>query len=147
MNKLPALVLILSCVILFSTCSGKSADVQLEPTLSEHTSDDTAGPAYKKLTAEEAMDMMSELEEYILLDVRTEDEFKEQRIDGAVLIPDYEISSRAALELTDKDAIIFIYCRSGRRSANAANELIDMGYKNVYDFGGIIDWPYDTVSG
>ena len=91
--------------------------------------------------------MMESVDDFILLDVRTEEEFRENRIGGAILIPDYEISARAGLELPDKDAVILIYCRSGRRSENAARELADMGYTNVYDFGGIIDWPYETASG
>jgi len=83
-------------------------------------------------------------EEYILLDVRTDQEFNEGHIGGAMLIPDYEIAVRAEQELPDKNALILIYCRSGRRSANIANELLEMGYLRVYDFGGIIDWPYET---
>jgi len=101
---------------------------------------------YQKITAEQAKAQMEEGGAYILLDVRTDEEFSEGRIDGAILIPDYEIGDRAAAELPDKKALLLIYCRSGRRSALAAQELIDMGYTNVYDFGGIIDWPYDTVS-
>ena len=91
--------------------------------------------------------MMLEADSYILLDVRSEGEYNEEHIEGALNIPDDELGERAADELPDKNALILIYCRSGRRSANAANELIDSGYKNVYDFGGIIDWPYDTVKG
>ena len=101
---------------------------------------------YQKISAEQAKAKMDAGEPYVLLDVRTEEEFRGQRIEGAVLIPDYEIGDRAESELPDKSALILIYCRSGRRSANAANELIGMGYGNVYDFGGIIDWPYDTIS-
>ena len=101
--------------------------------------------AVRKL--DETQRMMRELTDYILLDVRTDEEFKESRIDGAILIPDYELASRAETELPNKDMLILIYCRSGRRSANTAQELIAMGYTNVYDFGGIIDWHYETVSG
>ena len=101
---------------------------------------------YRKLSAEEAHKMMSELKDYVLLDVRTDGEYKEKRIAGAILIPDYEIKDRAGKELPDKNKVIFVYCRSGRRSANAAKYLVSLGYVNVYDFGGIIDWPYDTVS-
>ena len=114
---------------------------------------ETAAPAetvkavYQKITAEQAKAMMDEGKPFILLDVRTDEEFKEKRIDGAILIPDYEIKSRATAELPDKNTLILVYCRSGRRSANAANELIALGYTNVYDFGGIIDWPFDTVAG
>jgi len=111
---------------------------------------DTLAPGpttYQKISAEQAKDMMDESEEYILLDVRTDEEFNEKRIDGAILIPDYEIADRAEAELTNKDALILVYCRSGRRSEIAAKELLELGYTNVFDFGGIIDWPYDTISG
>jgi len=101
---------------------------------------------YKKISAKEAHKMMSELTDFILLDVRTDEEFKEKRIYGAILIPDYDIKARVENELVDKDKVILIYCRTGRRSALAAQEMVDMGYTNVYDFGGINDWHYDTVS-
>ena len=101
---------------------------------------------YRKISAEQAMGMMEAGEPYILLDTLTEEEFREQRINGAVLIPESEIGLRAAAELPDKKALILVYCRSGRRSAIAAHELVSMGYVNVYDFGGIMDWPYGTVS-
>ena len=104
-------------------------------------------PVYRKITPEEAKQMMEDGEDYILLDVRTEEEYTENRIDGAVLIPDLEIKERAQAELTDKDARILVYCRSGRRSAQAAADLLEMGYTNVYDIGGINDWPYETVEG
>jgi phage shock protein E len=90
---------------------------------------------------------MEDTEDYILLDVRTEEEFQELRIDGAILIPDDQIGAKVQKQLPDKDTTILVYCRSGRRSANAAKELVQMGYAGIYDFGGIIDWPYDTVSG
>ena len=102
---------------------------------------------YTKISAKQAKDMMDNGNPYILLDVRTEEEFREIRINGAILIPDSEIKNRAAAELPDKEALIFVYCRSGRRSTKAANELASMGYTNVYDIGGIIDWKYETVRG
>jgi len=102
-------------------------------------------PVYRRLSPEKALEMMSQ--EHILLDVRTEEEFNIMRLEGAVLIPDYELKARAESELPDKSALILIYCRSGRRSAIAAEELGWLGYTNVYDIGGIIDWPYATVSG
>ena len=100
---------------------------------------------YHKITAAQAKKMMDEGQPYILLDVRTDEEWEEKRINGSVLIPDYEIRDRVPEELPDKNVLILVYCRSGRRSADASRELIDMGYTNVYDFGGIIDWPYETV--
>ena len=91
--------------------------------------------------------MMKGLTDYILLDVRSQEEFNEIRIEGAILIPSNEITSRAETEIPDKGTPILVYCRSGGRSASAAHSLIEMGYTDVYDFGGIMDWPYETVSG
>lgn len=102
---------------------------------------------YHKITAEEAKKKMQDTANFILLDVRTPEEFSEQHIPGATLIVDSQISAEAQKKLPDKDTPIFVYCRSGRRSAAAAKQLVNMGYTQVYDFGGIIDWPYETVSG
>ena len=114
---------------------------------SKETGDNSySDKGYQTITAEEAMEMMEKNDSYILLDVRTEEEFSEGHIEGAILIPDYELKEQAETKLPDKDALILIYCRSGRRSALAAKDLSDMGYTQVYDFGGIINWPYDTIS-
>lgn len=112
----------------------------------------TMEPVYTNMSAENARQMMDEFAEtedstYVLLDVRTEQEYKEKRIPGSVLIPDYELAARAEAELPDKRQVIFVYCRSGRRSEAVARKLVDMGYNHVYDIGGIIDWPYETTQG
>ena len=100
----------------------------------------------QRISAIEAKAMMDEDKPYILVDVRTEDEYKMIRLIGAILIPVNEIASRAEKELPDKNAVILIYCRSGVRSAGAAQALAGMGYTNIYDMGGIVSWPYETVS-
>lgn len=102
---------------------------------------------YREITPQEAQVLLEEDNEVVLLDVRTEEEFQEQRIPGSILIPDYEIFDLVTQKLPDKDATILVYCRTGRRSEAAARQLIEMGYTSVYDLGGIVDWPYDTVSG
>ena len=130
---------------MFTGCASVTAPQETPPDEPQATA--KAEAEYRKISAEQAKERMDETEEWILLDVRTDAEFKEEHIEGAILIPDYEISGRAENEIPNKDAVIFIYCRSGRRSANSARVMADMGYVNVYDFGGIIDWPYDTVSG
>ena len=79
-----------------------------------------------------------------LVDVRTPEEYDEGFIENAILIPN-ETINEAPTELPDKDAVILVYCRSGNRSRQAANKLVDLGYTNIYDFGGIIDWPYEIV--
>ena len=101
---------------------------------------------YMQITAKEAKALMDKETEYVILDVRTEEEFSEAHIDGAILIPDYEIRAKAESILTDKEQLILVYCRSGRRSKLAANELVTLGYTNVKEFGGIIDWPYEVVN-
>ena len=101
---------------------------------------------YMQITAKEAKNIMDNETDYIILDVRTEEEFSKGHIDGAILIPDYEITDKAEEILTDKDQLILVYCRSGRRSKLAADSLVTMGYTNIKEFGGIIDWPYDVVT-
>ncbi len=101
---------------------------------------------YIKISAEEAKKMMDE-SEVMIVDVRTTEEFEEARIEGSILIPVYAIEQLAAEMLPDKEATILIYCRTGRRSELASRILIEQGYRNVYDFGGIVDWPYETISG
>lgn len=96
---------------------------------------------YMRLSASVAKASLDDDKNIILIDVRTLDEYNSGHIKGAILIPDYELESRAHKELADKNATIFIYCQSGIRSRNAANLLLDMGYMEVYDIGGIIDWP------
>ena len=100
---------------------------------------------YEQITPVEAKKIMDTEQDYIILDVRTEEEFSEGHIEGAILIPDYEIAEKAESILTDKDQQILVYCRSGRRSKIAASQLVELGYTNVKEFGGIIDWPYETT--
>ncbi len=101
--------------------------------------------AYMKISAEDAKEIM-DAKDFVLIDVREEDEYAQGHIEGAILIPYGEIEERAESELTDKEQTILIYCRSGRRSAIAAQSLVELGYTNVRDFGGIMDWPYDIVT-
>lgn len=100
---------------------------------------------YEQITAQEAKNIMDSDVDYIIIDARTEEEFAEGHIKDAILIPEYEIAHRAEKELPEKDALILVYCRSGRRSKIASDELIKLGYSNVKEFGGIIDWPYEIV--
>ena len=99
---------------------------------------------YKQISAKEAKEIMDSGEEYIILDVRSEEEFAEKHIPGAVLIPHTEIADRAEEELPDKEKNILVYCRSGNRSKIAAQILVDLGYTGVFEFGGINSWPYET---
>ena len=103
----------------------------------------TSESSYHKISAQEAKEMM-ESQDVIIVDVRTQEEYNEGYIENAILIPNESISE-APRELPDKDAIILVYCRSGNRSKQAADKLVALGYTNIYDFGGIIDWPYEIV--
>ena len=100
---------------------------------------------YEQITAEQAKTIMDTEKDYIIIDARTEEEFADGHIEGAIMIPEYEIAQRAEMELPDKDALILVYCRSGRRSKIASEELVKLGYTNVKEFGGIIDWQYRIV--
>ena len=101
------------------------------------------GSVYMNINAEKAKEMMENLDEFVLLDARSEEEFSEGHIPGAIVIPHEEVSERAEAEIPEKDVPVFVYCRSGRRSKIAAEELVSLGYSEVYEFGGIIDWPYE----
>ena len=100
--------------------------------------------AYMNITAEEAKQIMDSEEGYIILDVRTQEEYDEGHIPGATQISHEEITEKAEDILTDKDQLILVYCRSGRRSKIAAEALVELGYTNIKEFGGIIDWPYEV---
>ena len=102
------------------------------------------GAVYVNITAEEAKQIMDSEEGYIILDVRTQEEYDEGHIPGATQISHEEIAEKAEEVLTDKDQLILVYCRSGRRSKIAAEALVELGYTNIKEFGGIIDWPYET---
>ena len=104
-------------------------------------------PAYRQITTAEAVQQMAQAENYILLDVRTQEEFAEKHIPGAICIPNETITQEDIPALPDKEQLIFVYCRSGNRSKQAAAKLAALGYTNVVEFGGIIDWTGETVSG
>ena len=101
--------------------------------------------SYEQISAAEAKALMESESDYVIIDARTQSEYDGGHIPGAILIPEYEIAERAEKELADKDQLILVYCRSGRRSKIAAQELVKLGYTNVKEFGGIIDWKYEIV--
>lgn len=124
------------------------AVVMSPPAGAVNLGDSKQSPAieYKKITSEEAKARIDSGDEIIILDVRTEDEYNSGHIPNAILIPNETITDKMLDLLPDLDAEILIYCRSGNRSGQAAKKLIAIGYTNIYDFGGIIDWTYDTVT-
>ena len=106
---------------------------------------DDGSATYEQISGAEAKALMDSESGYIIIDARTQEEYDQGHIPGAILIPEYEIADRAEKELPDKNQLILVYCRSGRRSKIAAEELVKLGYTNVKEFGGIIDWEYETV--
>lgn len=100
---------------------------------------------YEQITQDKAKEHMDTQTDLVILDTRTQEEFSEGHIPGAIVIPYDEIDARAEKELPDKDKLILVYCRSGRRSKIAAEALAHLGYTNVKEFGGIIDWEYEIV--
>ena len=106
--------------------------------------DMTDKAAYHKISAEDAHEMMAS-QEVVVVDVRTREEYDGGHIENAVLVPNESIGGEMPEALPDKEATLLIYCRSGRRSKDAAQKLLELGYQSVYDFGGVIDWPYELV--
>ncbi len=102
--------------------------------------------AYSQITPEEALEMMEKDDGHVIIDVRTQEEYDEGHIPDAVLIPNETIASEPPAELPDKDQIILIYCRRGNRSKDASQKLADMGYTNIYEFGGIETWEGEVVT-
>ena len=132
---LPA-VIALTAVLILTGC-GSSAD------------DKTAGDkkTYRQVSPEEAAAMMEEETDYIILDVRTQEEYETAHIPGAICIPNETIGTEDIPELPDKDQLILVYCRSGNRSKQASEKLAKQGYTNIVEFGGINSWTGETVSG
>lgn len=101
---------------------------------------------YRQITMDEAVTMMEEEKNYIILDVRTAEEFADKHIPGAINIPNETIGTEEISELPDKEQLILVYCRSGNRSKQASEKLVKLGYTNIVEFGGIKDWPGETTT-
>ena len=137
---------VLMFAVMLTACGTENAeDNSISVSESAETTED-AVLTYEQISAEDAKKLMDTASDYIIVDARTTEEFAEGHIPNAILIPEYEIADRAPDELTDKDRLILVYCRSGRRSKIASQALVELGYTNVKEFGGIIDWPYDVVT-
>ena len=96
--------------------------------------------SYRQISMDEAVKMMKDEKNYIILDVRRPDEYAEGHIPGAINVPNEEIGTAEIAELPDKSQLILVYCRSGRRSKEASEKLVKLGYTNIVEFGGILDW-------
>ena len=129
MTKVLLTILILSMITVISGC--------------QKTEEST----YKQISQEEAAEMMTKDDGHVIVDVRRMDEYIEGHIPGAICIPNENIDRERLEKLPDLDQIILVYCRSGNRSKQASEKLAAMGYRNVYEFGGIITWTGETVTG
>lgn len=127
---------IITVVTAFAGCTKKTSTEKTEAT-------QVNIGTYYQISQDEAKRIMDEEENYIIVDAREQYEYDEGHIKGAVVIPYTEIEHVAAEKLPDKDQLILVYCRSGRRSKIAAQSLANMGYTNIKEFGGIIDWKYE----
>jgi len=101
---------------------------------------------YRQIGMDEAVAIMEEERDFIILDVRTPEEFSEKHIPGAINLPNETIGTEEIPMLPDKEQLILVYCRSGNRSKQASEKLVKLGYKNIVEFGGINDWPGETVA-
>lgn len=139
MTKLIARLLLISILFLSGCDSASTTDTATQEVA-------TMIPTYTQISAETAKTMMEE-QQVLIVDVREQAEFDERHIPGAVLLPVGSISEdTAAAVIGEKDEIVLVYCRSGNRSKTASQTLAELGYTNVYEFGGIIDWPYEIES-
>ncbi len=132
-------------VILMSACASptSSTSTVTDTSSGSQAKDDSDIAAPKKITAKEAEELMKG--DVLILDVRTKEEYDEGHIPDAILLTDSDIPSRASEVIDSKDQRLLVYCRSGVRSAEASQQLVELGYTDVYDFGGIIDWHGDVV--
>lgn len=124
MRKIRRLLPFVLSIMLLSSCSAPGGSAN----------------SYRQISMDEAVEMMKKESGYIILDVRRPDEYAEGHIPGAINVPNEEIGTAEIPELPDKAQLILVYCRSGRRSKEASEKLVKLGYTNVVEFGGILDW-------
>lgn len=148
--KMKSVVALLLSTLLTAGCTAAPSTGTQKP------SDSTSSPihtekeiTYQDISPEDAKKRIDNGEEIIILDVRTPEEYEEERIPRSILIPiepEDEVSKTVETIIPDKSSTVFVYCRSGRRSLDAVKIMVGMGYKNVYNLGGIQSWPYETVT-
>ena len=138
-----ALAALLAAATLLAACAPAASDASAASGASQSAA---GAEAYHKITAEEAKRMLDEDPDAVVVDVRRQDEYDVGHIPGALLVPNETIGDEQPALLPDLDATLLVHCRTGVRSKQASDKLVALGYKNVYDFGGIVDWPYETIT-
>ena len=142
---------VLICSAILAACSPAAPSEAMastqspSPSPAEEPADETSEEAYHKITAEEAKQMMDEGNATVV-DVRTAEEYAAGHIPDSILVPVESIGYTKPVERPDTEAVLLVHCRTGIRSKRASDQLVELGYKHVYDFGGIVDWPYETVT-
>ena len=162
MKKILPLLLLLALLLALTGCKSAAPTPPAAPAAAEPAVETPAEPAapgpaaetptpkadtYRRISMQEAVEMMEKETGYVILDVRTRQEYDSGHIPGAILIPNETIGTDELPELPDKDQLILVYCRSGNRSRQASDKLVKLGYTNVVEFGGINSWPGEVVAG
>jgi phage shock protein E len=162
MKKILPLLLLLALLLALAGCKSAAPTPPAAPAAAEPAVETPAAPAapgpaaetptpkadtYRRISMQEAVEMMEKETGYVILDVRTRQEYDSGHIPGAILIPNETIGTDELPELPDKDQLILVYCRSGNRSRQASDKLVKLGYTNVVEFGGINSWPGEVVAG
>lgn len=143
--RLLSLFLVVILVVSFGGCASKEKETPLPKETEPTKTTEMINMTYEQISQQEAKRIMDTESDYVIIDARTQEEFDEGHIEGAILIPEYEIEEKAPDLIPDKNQLILVYCRSGRRSKIASETLVHLGYTNVKEFGGIIDWEYGIV--
>ena len=134
---------ILLLTFLFTACNGE----QSIQSTTNNSDTESNKKGYRQIAVDEAIGIMNSESDYIILDVRRADEFSEGHIPNAINIANESIGTSEIPELPNKKQLILVYCRSGRRSKEASEKLVALGYTNIVEFGGILDWTGETVKG
>ena len=150
MLKRTGIISVTILTLLLCACSGDFNDLEEKESGSVSTDTNTTMNeqiiTYRQISMEEAVTMMAQESGYLILDVRRPDEFAAGHIPNAINVANEDIGTAEIAQLPDKDQLILVYCRSGRRSKEAAGKLAALGYTNIVEFGGILDWTGETVS-
>lgn len=149
MKKILPLLLLLALLLALAGCKSAAPTPPAAPEVAGPAAETPAPKAdtYRRISMQEAVEMMEKETGYVILDVRTRQEYDSGHIPGAILIPNETIGTDELPELPDKDQLILVYCRSGNRSKQASDKLVKLGYTNVVEFGGINSWPGEVVAG
>lgn len=136
-------IFLLVCMMIAACGQTKADHHTIDDTNRSETEGSQQKMSYEQISAEKAMQLMANEEGYIILDVRTKEEYAQGHIPGAICVPNETIGEDMPEELPEKEQLILVYCRSGNRSKQASGKLAELGYTNIKEFGGIIDWNGD----